>query len=49
MAKIITRSEVNAIVEGTFSTDLTKAVLYGEVSGNPNFIVSAVNSVSQLN
>ena len=49
MAKIITRNEVNAIIEGTFTTELTKAVLFGEVSGNPNFIVSAINSVSKNN
>ncbi|MBQ3990394.1 MAG: hypothetical protein II630_06090, partial [Bacteroidales bacterium] len=49
MAKVIIRSEVNALVEGTFETDLTKAVLYGELSGNTNFVVNPVNSVSLLN
>ena len=49
MAKVLIRSEVNALVEGTFSTDLSKAVLYEELSGNTDFVVSAVNSVSNLN
>ena len=49
MAKVLIRSEVNALVEGTFSTDLSKAVLYEELSGNTDFVVSAVNSVSSLN
>ena len=48
MAKIIIRSEVNALVEGVFTTDLSKAVLYGELSGDSRFVVSATNSVSNL-
>ena len=49
MAKVITRSEVNALVEGTFTTDLNKAVLYGEISGNTGFVTESVNSVSDRN
>lgn len=49
MAKVITRNEVNAMKSGTFTTDLNKAVLYGELSGNPDFVVSAENSVSHTN
>lgn len=48
MAKVIIRSEVNALVEGVFTTDLSKAVLYGELSGDSRFVVSATNSVSNL-
>ena len=48
MAKVIIRSEVNALVAGTFTDDLNKAVLYGEVSGNAAFVVSAINSVSNI-
>lgn len=49
MAKVIIRSEVNALVEGVFTTDLNKAVLYGEISGDTRFVVSPINSVSNTN
>lgn len=47
--KVITRGEVNELVPGTFTDDLNKAVLYGELSGNPAFIVNSVNQASGLN
>lgn len=46
--KVIIRSEVNALVAGTYTSDLNKAVLYGdsEISGNPAFVISSINSAS---
>ena len=48
MAKIITRSEVNDIREGTYSSDLNKAVLHGDVEISSGFKVESVNSVTHL-
>lgn len=48
MAKIITREEVNTLKPGTFSSNLTMAVLYEEVSGNTDFVVQSVNSESNV-
>lgn len=46
MAKVIIRSEVNALIEGVYTDNLTKAVLYGELSGDTRFTINPVNSVS---
>lgn len=47
--KVLTRAEVNDLVAGTFSEDLNKAVLYGELSGKTEFVVNQVNHVTNLN
>ena len=41
--KLITRNEANELVKGTFTDELNKVVLYGEVSGNNDFVVSENN------
>ena len=48
--KVITRSEVNALGAATprFDGDLNKAVLYDEMAGYPNYVVSTINSASGL-
>lgn len=51
MAKIITRGEVNALREGTFDSDLTKAVLYSEVTEGEiaqYFVVESINSATGI-
>lgn len=51
MAKIITRGEVNALREGTFDSDLTKAVLYSEVTEGEMaqyFVVESINSATGI-